>query len=135
MQNKSVKAFLMEFARHSQKLFKIVNCMMVRSGLQIFSKNFHCGKNNIFNLLLMTGERLELYPKSCINEEAKNTIQIADPQCSKYFIHSSNAQLLNTYNVQTMGEPERNKGRIGNEKDKDAVSVLKEAHFLTKSLL
>lgn len=111
MQNKSVKAFLMEFARHSQKLFKIVNYMMVSPGLQIFSTDFHCGKNNIFNLLLMTRERIELYLKSCINGEAKNTIQIADPQCSKYFVHSSNEQLLNTYYVQAMGEPEWNGGK------------------------
>lgn len=86
--NKSVKAFLMEFARHNQKLFEIVNCMMGKSGLQVFSTDFIYEKNNIFNLLLMNGERIESYSKLYINEEAKNTIQIADPQCSKQSIYA-----------------------------------------------
>lgn len=62
--------------------------MVRKSGLQIFSTDFRCGNNNAFNLLSMTGKRTEFYLKSCINEEAKNTIHIADPHCPKYFVNS-----------------------------------------------
>lgn len=77
--------------------------MVRKSGLQIFSTDFRCGKNSTLNLLFMTGKRIEFYLKSGINDEAKNTIQSADPHCHKYLIPSSNAPVLSTCSLRVMG--------------------------------